>query len=274
MRNAVPVHGTRPRATSLHWHERERAIVGALSVGGFFLIWELAVRLGNSTSPFVVAPSEVIMAGIREVQTERFWRDAWVSFVEFSIGYGFAIALGIPLGILIGWNRRLSHLLEPIITFLYAVPRITLLPIIVLWLGLTIWSKVAVVFLGAWVTILLNTFLGVRTVEPRLLAVARTFGASESRILTSVVLPGSVPFILAGLRLGAGRALTGVIVGELYAASAGLGFMITVASNNLQVDRVLFGTFLFILIGVITVESIRRVERRYASWRNDLTVVA
>jgi NitT/TauT family transport system permease protein len=274
MRNAVPVHGTRRRLTSLHWHEHERAILGVLSVGGFFLLWEVVVRLGNSQSPFVVAPSEVLAAGAREVQTPRFWQDAWVSLIEFSIGYAAAILLGIPMGIVIGWNRRLSHLLEPIVTFLYAVPRITLLPVIVLWLGLTIWSKVAVVFLGAWVTILLNTFLGVRTADRRLVAVATVFGASQRKLLTSVVLPGSVPFILAGLRLGAGRALTGVIVGELYAASAGLGFMITVASNNLQVDRVLFGTFLFILVGVLTVESIRRVERRFAAWRDDLSVAA
>jgi NitT/TauT family transport system permease protein len=107
-----------------------------------------------------------------------------------------------------------------------------------------------------------------------MLAVARSFGASDRRILTSVVLPGSVPFVLAGLRLGAGRALTGVIVGELYAATAGVGFMITVASNNLQIDRVLFGTFLFILVGVVTIEAIRRIERRYALWRHDVGLAA
>jgi NitT/TauT family transport system permease protein len=140
----------------------------------------------------------------------------------------------------------------------------------VLWLGLTVWSKVAVVFLGAFITILLNTFHGVRTVDPRLLSVARTFGASQGRIFTSVVLPGSVPFVLAGLRLGVGRALIGVVVGELYAASAGLGFMITVAGNNLQIDRVLFGAFLFIALGVLCVEGIRRIEGRFSKWRNDL----
>jgi NitT/TauT family transport system permease protein len=107
-------------------------------------------------------------------------------------------------------------------------------------------------------------------VDPRLLAVASTFGASDRRIFTSVVLPGSVPFILAGLRLGIGRALIGVVVAELYAASAGLGFMITVASNNLQVNRVLFATFVLIALGFVSVEATRRLERRYANWRQVL----
>jgi NitT/TauT family transport system permease protein len=270
MRNAVPFGGTVASAAS--WTAaHERFVIGALSVGSVFLLWELVVGLGFVRSTFLVAPSEVVAAGIQEVQTERFWNDVAVSLFEFVVGYVAAILLGIPLGIILGWYRRLSFLVEPILNFLYAVPRIALLPVIVLWLGLTVWSKIAVVFLGAWITILLNTYLGVRTVDPRLLAVARTYGASQRRIFTSVVLPGSVPFILAGLRLGAGRALIGVVVGELYAASAGLGFMITVASNNLQTDRVLFGTFLFIALGVVTVEGIRRVERRFAAWRNDLS---
>lgn len=251
---------------------RERAVLGVVSVVGGFVLWEFLIRVGLIQSQFLAAPSEVIVAGIREVQEPRFWRDLRVSLFEFSTGFLGAVILGISLGIVLGWYRRLSYLFEPLMNFLYAVPRVALLPIMILWLGLTVWSKVAVVFLGAWITILLNTFAGVRTVEPRLLAVAHTFGASQRRVFTSVVLPGSVPYILAGLRLGVGRALIGVIIGELYAANAGLGFMIVIASNNLQIDRVLFGTFLFISLGLITTEALRRVERRFAGWRQDLRV--
>lgn len=246
-------------------------VLSASSVVFVIVTWELALRTGLIDTPFLVPPTAVIRAGAEELGKERFWRDASVTMFEFLVGYGLAMVLGISLGIVLGWYRRLSYVFEPMINFLYAVPRIALLPIIVLWLGLTVWSKVAVVFLGAWVTILLNTYLGARTVDPRLLSVARAFGASERRLFTSVVLPGSVPFVLAGLRLGAGRALIGVVVGELYAASVGLGYMISVASHNLQIDRVLFGTFLFIALGVLTVEGIRSVERRYASWRDDLS---
>jgi NitT/TauT family transport system permease protein len=147
-------------------------------------------------------------------------------------------------------------------------------PLITLWLGLTIWSKVAVVFLGAFVTILLNTYLGTRTVDPSLLSVAQAFGARQGRIFKTVVLPGSIPFILVGLKLGVGRALIGVIVAELYGAVSGVGVMIERSSHSLQGDRVLFGTLLFITVGVVMFEILRHVEERFAPWRRDTTVAA
>jgi NitT/TauT family transport system permease protein len=267
MRNAVLSRGTPRVVVPRLYREHERLILGAISLGGFFLTWEFAARANLISTYFLGSPGGVIDAGIREVQLPRFWGDVAVSFFEFSVGYIAAVVLGIPLGMLLGWSRRLGWLLEPVVNFFYAVPRVALLPLIVLWLGLTVWSKVAVVFLGAFMTILLSTFHGVRRVDPRLLAVARIFGASQRHVFTSVVLPGSVPFVLSGLRLGIGRALIGVVVGELYAANAGLGFMITVASNNLQVNRVLFATFLLIVLGFASVEATRQLERRFASWR-------
>lgn len=252
------------------YRDHERAILGLLSFGGFFVAWEAAADLGIIPRFFFGSPSGVIVAAVNEVQLGRFWRDVGVSLLEFASGYVLAILLGVTIGITLGWYRRLGYIFEPVMNFFYATPRVALLPLIVLIFGLTIWSKIAVVFLGAFVTILLNTFHGVRRVDPKLLAVARTFGASDRRIFTSVVLPGSVPFILAGLRLGIGRALIGVVVAELYAASAGLGFMITVASNNLQVNRVLFATFVLIALGFVSVEATRRLERRYANWRQVL----
>ena len=246
---------------------RQRVIVGAMSFGGFFVIWQLIAELGLISARFFGSPLGIVTAGIREVQIPRFWNDVYVSLFEFVTGYVLAVLLGVTLGIVLGWYRRVGYLFEPVVNFFYATPRVALLPLIVLALGLTVWSKVAVVFLGAFITILLNTYHGVRRVDPHLLNVGHTFGASDRMIFRSVVLPGSVPFVLAGLRLGVGRALIGVVVAELYAASAGLGFMITVASNNVQVNRVYFATFVLILIGFISVEATRRLERRYAAWR-------
>jgi ABC-type nitrate/sulfonate/bicarbonate transport system permease component len=251
-----------------------RAVLGTLSLAGVPIAWEIAARLGLIDTRLLSYPSDVLAAAINEVQKPRFWVDVRVSAFEFVVGYVLAIFVGVGFGIVIGWYRRLFYLLEPAINFLYAIPRIALLPMIILWLGLGVWSKVAVVFLGASVTILLNTLHGVRTVDGRLLAVADVFGASRTRVFTSVVLPGSIPFILAGLRLGVGRALIGVIVGELYGSSVGLGVMISIAGNNLQVNRVLFGTLLFIILGLVSVEAIRRIEHRFATWRQDLSMLA
>jgi NitT/TauT family transport system permease protein len=244
----------------------ERAVLGIGSVVGFMLVWELSARLGLISTYFLGSPSGVIEAGIHEVQQARFWRDVGVSLVEFSVGYVLAAILGVAAGIVLGWYRYLSYLFEPLINFLYAVPRIALLPLIVLWLGLGIASKIAVVFLGAFMTILLSTYHGVRRADERYLAVARSFKAPPRRIFLSVVLPGSVPYVLSGLRLGIGRALIGVVVGELYAATAGLGYMISIAGNNLQVNRVLFGSFVLIALSFSSIELLRHVERRAVAW--------
>jgi ABC-type nitrate/sulfonate/bicarbonate transport system permease component len=232
-----------------------------------FVLWELASLAGLISRQFLSSPSAIVRAGIHEVQQIRFWLDVRTSVFEFITGYGFAVLLGVPLGLMLGWYRRVSYYFEPLLNFIYATPRVALLPLIVLWFGIGIYSKLVVVFLGAFVTILLNTFFGVRTVSDQHITVARTFGASQRHTFISVVFPSSLPFILAGMRLGIGRALIGVVVGELYAASEGLGFMIRIASNNFQIDRMLFAVFLLILLGLTTVEIIRRLERRLAPWR-------
>lgn len=262
----------RPRDTWVSRHER--GLLGLLSVGLVLGVWEAAAALGLTNIRFLSSPSRILLAGLEEIQIPRFWTDVQTSGFEFLTGYGLAVLAGIPLGIALGWYRRAALLVEPLINFLYATPRIALLPLITLWLGLTIWSKVAVVFLGAWVTILLNTYLGARTVDQSLLSVARVFGARQRRVFSTLVLPGSVPFILAGLKLGVGRALIGVIVAELYGATAGIGVMIELASHNLQGDRVLFGTLLFISLGVVMFEMLRRLEDRFAGWRRETTMTA
>lgn len=247
----------------------QRLLIGAASIGSVLIAWELASRGGYISELFYSRPTEVIAAAVHEVQVPRFWNDVWTSTLEFAVGFVLGVTFGVPMGIMMGMSRRISYAFAPIATFIYAIPRIALLPLVFLALGLTLWSKVAIVFIGAWTVILLNTFDGVRTVDPRLLTVARLFNASYLMVFRSVVLRGSVPFILAGVRLGIGRALIGVVVGELYGATAGLGFMITVASNNLQIDRVLFATSLFIVFGLLAVEAMRHIEQRLAPWRTE-----
>jgi NitT/TauT family transport system permease protein len=252
----------------LRWYlANERPILGVLSFFGFFVFWEVGANVGFVDTYFFSSPSRILVTAVQEFQNPRLWNDFQVSGTELIVGYLGAIALGVPLGILAGWYRRFNYFIDPWLNFMNALPRVALLPLIVLWLGIGIWSKVAVVFLGAFFTIMLNTLYGIRTVDRRLLDVALSFNASQWRIFTTVVLPGSVPFILAGLRLGVGRALIGVIVGELYAANAGLGHMIALAGQTLQPDRLLFGVILLTFMGVLAVERLRQVDRRFQRWR-------
>lgn len=257
-------------ASSSLWRpylDNERAILGSVSFIGFFVCWEVGSRLGWVDAFFFSSPLQIMAAGVREVQVSRFWHDLWVSGQELVGGYLAAVVLGIPLGIVAGRYRRFNFFIDPWLNFMNALPRVALLPLIVLWVGIGIWSKVLVVFLGAFFTIVINTLYGVRTVDRRFLDVAHSFNASERRIFATVILPGSIPFILAGLRLGVGRALIGVIVGELYSANAGLGYMIALASQTLQTDRLLFGVVLLTLMGVALVELLRTVEKRFQRWR-------
>lgn len=245
----------------------ERLIYAVAGIVSFLAFWEIGSRIGIVNSLFFSRPTAIIAAGINEVQLPRFWVDFQTSATEFVTGYTLAIVLSVPLGLAAGWYRRLQYTIDPWLNFVNALPRVALLPILVIWFGLGIESKIAVVFLGSFFSIIIPTIQGVKTVDRRYIDVATSFGASRSRLFTSVVAPATVPFMVTGLRLGIARALIGVVVGELYAATVGLGVMITRASASLQADRLLFGVLIFTCAGVVGVEAIRRVERYFQRWR-------
>jgi NitT/TauT family transport system permease protein len=257
----------RPRTAGSWWRDNERAILGWLSFGGFFVFWEVGADVGLFDTFFFSSPLRILAAGFHEVQNPRLWNDFKVSGTEFLSGYALAIVTGIPLGIAVGWYRKLNYFIDPWLNFFNSIPRIALLPLVVLWVGIGIWSKILVVMLGAFFTLIMTTLGGVRATDKRLLDAATSFGASQWRIFGTVVLPATVPYIISGLRLGVARALIGVIVGELYAANAGIGYMISIASQTLQVDRMLFGVLILTGFGVVSVELIRLIENRFQRWR-------
>jgi len=260
-----------PRRSSMVslYRAHERLAIGGGTLIAFLLAWEAAARFGLIDPLFISSPTQVARAGYALVRDRDFWNDARVSGIEFALGYGAAVAIAVPLGLAIGLMRRLRYLLSPFVDPLNAVPRVTLLPLIVIWFGIGIWSKVVVVFLGAVIPILINTQSGVSTSEARFLRLARSFSASRWKIFSSVVLPGTAPFIFTGLKYGAGRALLGVVVGELYAATAGLGHMIADAGNTFQTDVVFFGVLVFMATGLVVVALLDRLERHFETWRPD-----
>jgi NitT/TauT family transport system permease protein len=264
-------HADAPRAALARVSAaQERLLIGSGALIAFLLIWEAVGRRGLIDPLFISSPLRVALAGYELVQDRDFWNDLAVSASEFGLGYGAAAAMAIPLGLAIGLSKRLQYLLGPFIDTLNAVPRVTLLPLIIIWLGIGIWSKVAVVFLGAVIPIAISTQAGVRTSETRFIRVARSFSASRMKIFSSIVLPGTVPFIFTGLKYGAGRALLGVVVGELYAATAGLGHMIADAGNTFQTDIVFFGVAIFMTAGLIVVALLDALERHFEKWRPDV----
>src|SRR2546427_4637062 len=255
---------------------QEKKILGALSVIVFLVLWEFMGGAWSVYNPipvlrinpmFMSAPSLVWKAGYELFSSGEIYNDLYVSGTEFFWGYVLSVVVGIPFGIAIGWYKKMSYTFDPFVNAMNATPRVALLPLIIIWLGIGIPSKIGIIFLGAVFPMLINARDGVKTTPQSLLNAAKSFGASEWRIFKSVVFPSTVPFILTGLRLGVGRALVGVLVGELYAATAGIGFMITVAGATFQTDKVFVGVGIFALSGMIGMELLTKVERRFDRWR-------
>ena len=251
------------------WTRNENAFLGWLAIVAFLIFWELSVVFGWANPLFTSAPTRIVTAAITMIRDGSIWNDLWVSGVEFTLGYGLAVIIGVPLGILMGWYRRLNALLEPFVNALYATPRIALMPLVIIWFGVDLSSKVAIIFLSTVFPILVNTFTGVRTIERDFIKVARSFGATDSQLFMTVALPSSVPNLLTGLRLGLGHALIGIVVGEMYGASAGVGYMMQIAGATFQTDRVMVGIIIIAGVGVALTHVLKMIENRFEMWRVD-----
>lgn len=258
----------RRRSALGRWYRRnERTLLGVAGVVSFFALWQIGSDGGLIEKFFFSSPLAIVQAGLTEVRLPRFWHDVQVSGTELVVGSAFALVLAVPLGITIGWYRRLSYALDPWLNFINALPRIALIPLTVLWVGLGVEMKTLAVFLGGFFSIVVPTVEGVRTVDVQLLDVARSFRSSKRFLFTSLVVPATMPFIVTGIRIGIGRALIGVILAELYAQTDGLGVLIHTAEHSLQSDRALFGVLIFSLAGIVSTEGLGRLERRLQRWR-------
>jgi NitT/TauT family transport system permease protein len=271
---AIPAHlelsarSERRRARLVRIYlEHERVAIAGGSLLAVLLVWEAFGASGLVDPLFISSPTRVARAAWLLSYDRDFWTDLQVSATEFILGYAAALAVAVPLGLAVGLSKRLQYLIGPFVDTLNAVPRVTLLPLIIIWFGIGIWSKIVVVFLGAVIPVLINTQSGVKTSEARFIRVARSFSASKLKIFSSIILPGTLPFIFTGAKYGAGRALLGVVVGELYASTAGLGHLIADAGNTFQTDVVFVGALLFMAAGLITVALLDALERRFERWR-------
>jgi ABC-type nitrate/sulfonate/bicarbonate transport system permease component len=248
-------------------HRYEPTLIGAGSVMLFLVVWQAVASARLIPPLFLPGPLDIIDAFVVLFAQGQIWNDIWVSGQEVVVGYGLAVLIALPLGLLMGWYRRLNYALDPFINFFYSTPRVALLPLLILWLGIGIWSKIAVVFLGSFFPIVINTIAGVRNLDAGLIKTARSFGASDAQIFRTLALPGSVPFILAGLRLGVGHALIGVVVGELVAAQAGVGLMMAKAGATFQTSKVFAGLIIVAGAGIILTGILQRIERRFQAWK-------
>ncbi|HUK40496.1 MAG TPA: ABC transporter permease [Candidatus Acidoferrales bacterium] len=256
------------------YREREQAILG----GGFILllicVWQivpLLISLPRGVALFFTTPIEVIKSFYQLVVRNEIQTHIYTSAIEFIVGLGLAILVGLPLGLVMGRSKTLDAMLDPFVTAFNATPRLVFLPLLILWLGIGIWSKIAIVFVGALFPLLINTYEGVKNVDRVLVNVVSSFGATEWQTMKVVVLPNSVPYIVVGLRLAIGRALLGVVVGEFFGASRGLGYMIASAATNYKVDVVFVGVTIFMALSLVLTHLVKKLESRLSRWRPDET---
>ena len=251
-----------------HFYGRNEAfLIGFCSVTFFLLAWEATVRLGLVDPLFLAAPTQIV-ASMIELSKTRLWEDIYVSGTELVLGFSISVVVGIPFGLWVGWNRKVGYAFNPFLSGLYATPRIALLPLLIIWVGIGIWSKVLMVFLGAIFPIVMNTMAGVRNADPSLLRVAQTFGASDLHIFRTIILPGSIPFVLTGLRLGVGRAILSVIVAEFYISVRGLGNLISFAGETFQTSQAFAAITIVAFIGLLASLALERLESRFDRWRS------
>jgi NitT/TauT family transport system permease protein len=191
----------------------------------------------------------------------------WISFVEFACGFALASVIGIGAGVALAQSNAIRGFFDPLISLAYSMPVIALGPLFILWLGIGIASKIAVIFLVAVFPILINTVAGLMATDRQLIEVAHSLGASPGQLYRKVRLPSAVPFIIAGLRLSVARALVGVVVAELFGARAGLGYLVMTSTTEFDTASLFLAVIILAVAGVICVEFFKYLESWLAPWR-------
>jgi NitT/TauT family transport system permease protein len=242
-------------------------LLGIVSFAVILFLWESVVRLGWVNPFFISQPSAIAATLVRVARSGELWHNLAVSLREFAIGYGASVVVGILAGALAGRFRTVEYALDPFLWFLYSAPLIAFYPIFVLWFGLGVPTVIVITFLLSVTQIAASTLSGFKNVNPGLLRAARSFGATERDLLWKVVLPASVPMVIAGLRLGIGRALMGVVVGELFGATAGLGYSISYYGSLLKTTDMIASLVVVVILGVLCTQGLSAIEARFDSWR-------
>jgi ABC-type nitrate/sulfonate/bicarbonate transport system permease component len=249
------------------YQKHERLIVGGASVVVAIALWEALWESGKISPLFFTGPSSVVKRFGEEWTQGRLKQDMAYSGLNFVIGVGLAIVSGVVLGVIIGWYRRLAMIFEPFLTALYSTPRVAMVPLILIWFGIGMSSKVFIVFINAFFPVLINTIGGVRAIDADLLRAARSFCASDRQIFTTVVIPGSVPFILTGVRQAVALGLIGVVVGEMFGGSEGIGYMVAYGGQTFQTDTVFLGVTIIAFAGILMTSLAEQLEKRFSRWR-------
>jgi sulfonate transport system permease protein len=236
------------------------------SLAVFLLLWEWA---GANIDPVLfTTPTAVAKAAVEMIGSGELWTYLWPSLKVLAIGFSLACVVGIGLGLLLARYEILDVSLSVYITFLYSIPSVALVPLVVLWAGFETSAKVIILFMFAFFPMVINTYQGVKAVDPKLVEVGRAFRCSERQLWGNIVLPAALPFIVTGLRLALGRGLIGMVLADLYTAISGIGYLIVRSASTFQVDKMFVPIVTLGLLGVTLTALLRLAEKYVAPWTN------
>jgi NitT/TauT family transport system permease protein len=246
---------------------RQRVLYGLLGIAIVLVPWQLLVQSGQVDPVFLSSPKDVWTTLEAMAKEPEVYKDLWITFQEWGIGFVIASVIGVLIGVLAGWSRWIGYVAEPWLNVLYAVPELALVPMFILWFGIGLKFKVWVALIAAVFVVAINTIAGVHATDVRFLNVARTYGASRLRLMGTVVLPGAVPYIMTGIRQASGRALVGVVAAEFLSANQGLGFFISLSGQTLNTPQVMAGIVVLAVFGILIGLIFRAIEARFDAWR-------
>jgi ABC-type nitrate/sulfonate/bicarbonate transport system permease component len=264
----------RPRAWSaicaaLKWISLPRRWHAVVSVVAGIALWQLLVSMLHPSALVIVGPLTVLHDGRLLAQSGELWSDLGASMQEFVLGFAVALVAGVLAGVALGTGRRIGTFLNPWVTILYTVPVIALAPLFIVSLGIGMAAKVVVVAVTAFFPVAINTRTGVQSVDSALHEVSRAFRASRLETFRSVIIPGSLPYILTGVRLGLGRGLIALVFADLFGATAGLGYLILTSEQNLQTGNLYVAIVTLAFIGLFFTWIVGIFERRFAIYRTE-----
>lgn len=250
------------------FYQRYQAVIlGSTSILMVLAIWEAAWQAKMISPLFFSGPSAIAKQASYAWTQGNLKGDLVYSGTNFLLGFVAASIAGVTLGIIVGWYKTVRLLADPLLNALYATPRVAMIPLILIWFGIGMWSKVFIVFISAFFPVLVNTVGGIRAIDRDLLRAARAFCASDWQIFKTVAIPGAVPFILTGLRQGVALGLIGVVVGEMFGGSQGIGFMVAYGGQTFATDTLFVGVFIIAAAGIVFTWLAERMERRFSRWR-------
>lgn len=235
----------------------------ALLVAGWTIAAELIPR------NLIPTPFATFAAAQRLFGEARLWIAIGDSLTVYGLGFGLAALVAVPLGVVMGGFRPVGKTLDIYVNALAATPRVAFIPLIIVLLGLGVQAKVFIVFLGAAMPILLNTYAGVLASNDELVEMAKSVGASRWRIFTRITIPSAVPFIVVGLRVGATIGLINTVVAELYTAVRGLGGLLAIYGNTFRMAEYFVIVLILATVGVIVTELLRHLQLRLERWRGE-----